>query len=120
MAATRLAGAVVIACLSAGAAQAQYNPAAQGKTSLYADPKFQTTGQVIFYRGTGLCLSAQNGVFRDWTPILLEACDGGLVRAGQQSGDATRELPESTKALDHPPTVGLKEGLPVVATCRWR
>lgn len=100
MAATRLAGAVAIACLSAGAAQAQYNPAAQGKTSLYADPKFQTTGQVIFYRGTGLCLSAQNGVFRDWTPILLEACDGSPRQQFRIDGEKIRLAPNTQLCLD--------------------
>lgn len=99
-AATRLAGAFLLACLSAGAGQAQYNPATQGKPSLYVDPRFVGTGKVIFFPGSGLCLSAQNAVFRDWTPILLEACDGSPRQQFMMDGDQIRLAPNQHLCLD--------------------
>jgi len=98
--AARLAGAALSLCLAAGASLAQYNPATQGKTSLYAEPQFQTTGQVIFYRGSGLCLSVQNAVFRDWTPVLLEACDGSPRQQFVFEGDMIRLAPNKRLCLD--------------------
>ena len=100
LAAARMAGVALLACVAFGAAQAQYNPATQGKTSLYADPKSQMAGQMIYYRGTGLCLSAQNGVFRDWTPILLEACDGSPRQQFRIDGDQIRLAPNTRLCLD--------------------
>lgn len=94
------AAAALFACLTQSAAVAQYNPATQGKTSLYADPRFQGTGQVIFYRGTGLCLSVQNAVFRDWTPILLEPCDGSPRQQFTMEGDLIRLAPNKQLCLD--------------------
>ena len=85
---------------SLGAAQAQYNPATQGKPPLYVDPKYQGTGQMIFFRGTGLCFAAQNGVFRDWVPIVLEPCNGAARQQFVQDGAVIRLAPNQHLCLD--------------------
>lgn len=97
---TRLLAMMTATLGLAGVASAQYNPATQGRPSLYVDPKFQSTGQVIFYRGTGLCLSVQNAVFRDYTPILLEPCDGSPRQQFKMDGERIRLAPNTQLCLD--------------------
>lgn len=104
---TRAAGRVLrglafagLALSSISAAQAQYNPATQGGAPQYVDPRFQGQGQAIFYRGAGLCFAAQNGVFRDWVPIVLEPCNGSPRQQFLMDGSRIRLAPDQHLCLD--------------------
>lgn len=64
------------------------------------DPKFRGTGLMFTYIRTGLCLEAQNGIYRDWVPIVLARCTGSERQQFLWSGKSIKLATNQTLCID--------------------